>query len=130
MRNTILAVSIATALAATSLAFAAPGGGYGPGAGNGPGCVNAGQGCGFGPGAGGGRGAGYGAGYGGGLMTDEERTAHREAMHSFKSVDECKAYWTQHRAAMTARAQQQDITPGPGPRGDPCERMAARGFFN
>jgi len=126
MRNTILAVSIATAMAATSLAFAAPGGGYGPGAGYGQGCANSGQGCGYGPGAGGGRGAGYGAG----LMTEEERAAHRAAMHSLKSVDECRAYWTQHRAAMTARAQQQGITPGPGPRVDPCERMAARGFFD
>jgi hypothetical protein len=114
--------------------MAAPG--YGPG--NGAGCggnANCAAGSGYGPGSGmgGGMGMGYGRGGGrggaGSMMTEEERAEHRAKMHSFESVDACTAYWTQHRAEMVARAQAQGITPGPGPRVNPCERMAARGLI-
>jgi hypothetical protein len=127
-RTTLTLTAVAAALAAT-LAFAAPGG-YGPGPGYGQGCAQ-GQACGAGPGYG--PGAGYGPGHGrggaGSMMTDEERAAHREKMHSFTSVGECKAYFEQHRAEMAARAKAQGVEPGPGPRGDPCERMARRGLL-
>lgn len=142
MRKTTLALGLATAMVAAA-AFAAPGGGYGPGYGmgygmgygNGP-CATAAAGaeCPGGPGTGYGRGRmgagmGYGPGGQGNLMTEEERDAHREKMHSFTTVEQCTAYWTEHRAQMTARAQERGVEPGPGPRGSPCERMAARGFF-
>ena len=138
MTKTTVATGLALALAAVT-ALAQPGG-YGPGngPGNGP-CATgqAGANCPYG-GPGGGYGPGYGRGGGrmgmgmggyGGLMTDEERAEHRERMHSFTTVDECKAYWTEHRAQVTARAKEQGVEPGPGPRFDPCERMAARGFL-
>lgn len=137
MRRTTLALGLAMVVA--SAAHAAPG--YGPGygqgfgQGNGP-CATAGAGaanC-TGPGAGygmgrGRMGGGYGAGGQGALMTDEEREAHRTAMHSFTTVEQCNAYWTGHRAEMTRRAQERGVEPGPGPRVSPCERMAARGFI-
>ena len=139
-RTTLTITAVAAALAAT-LAFAAPGGGYGPGPGygQGVGCPQA-QDCaggqGYGPGAGSGPGMGYGRGMGrggggayGGLMTDEERAEHRAKMHSFATVGECKAYFEQHRAEMAARAKERGIEPGPGPRVNPCDRMAARGFI-
>jgi hypothetical protein len=115
---------ILAALVAGSLSAVVVAQGYGPG---GCGGANADTGC----AAGGGHGGmhGHAMGGGGSLMTPEEMQAHRDAMHSLKSVDECRAYVGQHRAAMQARAQQQGITPGPGPRADMCERMAARGFF-
>lgn len=129
----------AMAMLAATLAFAAPG--YGPGSGAGPGngygpgngagCVaEGGCGGGFGPGARGGPGFGRGMGGGwGALMTDEERIEYRNKMHSFKSLEECKAYFEQHRALMESRAKAQGLTLGPGPRADRCERMAAHGLF-
>lgn len=138
MRKTTAAMGFALAVTA-AMAFAAPGygpgygGGYGPG--NGP-CATAGgtgTGCqGMGPGAGYGRGRmGGGPGFGamGGLMTDQERAEHRDKMQSFTTLAQCDAYWTEHRAQMTARAQQRGIEPGPGPRFSPCERMANRGLL-
>jgi hypothetical protein len=124
---------IAAALAATA-AFAAPGGGYGPGPGSGPGAGCApDQQCGKGYGPGNGNGAGNGRGGGGGmhgtLMTEEERDAHRQKMHSFTTVGECNAYFDEHRALLIARAREQGIEPGPGPRMSPCDRMEKRGFL-
>lgn len=133
---TLTLTTIAAALAAT-LAFAAPGGGYGagPGYGQGAGCPQA-QECpggqGYGPGYGMGHGMGYGrggAGAYGNLMTDEERAEHRAKMHSFTTVGECKAYYDEHRALMTARARERGIEPGPGPRFNPCDRMVSRGLL-
>lgn len=118
-RKTLFVVALAAAL--SSIAFAQ---GYGPGAGGGGCGATNGTACGgYGPGA------GRGMRGGSPLMTPEEMAAHRNAMHSLKSVDECRAYVEQHRAEMAARAQQQGIAPGPGPRADMCDRMAARGFF-
>lgn len=62
------------------------------------------------------------------LMTPEERTAHREKMHSFKSVDECKAYHDEHVKLMDARAQEKGKPVKPF-RGDPCTMMQQRGFL-
>jgi hypothetical protein len=138
MRKTTMALGLAMVLAAAA-SFAGPGYsaaygmGYGPG--NGPcatgGTANcSGPDAGYGPGYGRGRmGGGYGPGGAGALMSDEEREAHRNAMHSFTTVEQCNAYWTDHRAQMTERAKAQGIEPGPGPRFSPCERMAARGFL-
>ena len=130
MRKTTLALGLAMVVA--TAAFAAPGYGPGNGPGNGP-CATAGAancpGAGAGYGMGRGRMGGHGPGGQGSLMTDEEREAHRTAMHSFTSVEQCSAYWTEHRAEMTRRAQERGIEHGPGPRVSPCERMAARGFI-
>ena len=135
MRTTTLALGLAMAVA--TAAYAAPGYGPGSGQGYGPGngpCATAGAancpGAGAGYGMGRGRmGGGFGAGGQGSMMTDEEREAHRTAMHSFTTVEQCNAYWTEHRAEMTRRAQERGVEPGPGPRVSPCERMAARGFI-
>jgi len=135
MRTTTLALGLAMAVA--TAAYAAPGYGPGSGQGYGPGngpCATAGAancpGAGAGYGMGRGRmGGGFGAGGQGSMMTDEEREAHRTAMHSFTTVEQCNAYWTGHRAEMTRRAQERGVEPGPGPRVSPCERMAARGFI-
>jgi hypothetical protein len=137
-RISLTLTTLAAALAAT-LTFAAPGGGYGPG----PGAVQGADctqqqpcGMGYGPGGGGGPGQGYGMGRGGrgagaygSLMTEEERAEHRQKMHSFTTVGECKAYFDEHRAQMAARATDRGIEPGPGPRVNPCDRMERRGLL-
>jgi hypothetical protein len=139
MRTTTLTLTTLAAALAATLAFAAPGGGYGPGPGAGPGADCPQQqpcGMGYGPGSGGGPGQGYGMGRGGrgagtygSLMTEEERAEHRQKMHSFSTVGECKAYFDEHRAQMAARAKDRGIEPGPGPRVNPCDRMERRGLL-
>jgi hypothetical protein len=146
MKRTAITLSaVAIAIAAT-LAIAQPGGwGGGPGAGcgNGPGAgagqaaadgtcpmgQGRGMGMGMGPGAGQGMGPG-GRGQGGAgatLLTPEERTAFRDQMHATTTVEACKATMTAHRALIEQRAKEQGVTVPAGPRGDPCERMKARG---
>jgi hypothetical protein len=139
MKTTTLTLTTLAAALAATLAFAAPGGGYGPG----PGAVQGADcpqqqpcGMGYGPGGGGGPGLGYGMGRGGrgagaygSLMTEEERAEHRQKMHSFTTVGECKAYFDEHRAQMSARAKDRGIEPGPGPRVNPCDRMERRGLL-
>lgn len=61
------------------------------------------------------------------LMTPEERTAHRDRMHSAKSVDECRAYHDEHRKQMEARAKEQGKSLRPS-RTEPCAMMQRRGF--
>ena len=139
MRSTALTLTTLAAALAATLAFAAPGGGYGPGPGAGQGAecpLQQSCGMGYGPGGGGGPGQGYGMGRGGrgagaygSLMTEEERAEHRQKMHSFTTVGECKAYFDEHRAQMAARARDRGIEPGPGPRVDPCDRMERRGLL-
>ena len=136
MKKLSLAIGTLALAVAATLAMADPGGygmGMGPGcaAGAGPG-PGAGAGCpgGYGPGYG--RGGGYGmrgGGQGMALLTPEERTAHRDAMHSFKTVEECTAYMTQHQQLLQERAKAQGVTAPPGPRGNACERMKARGMI-
>jgi hypothetical protein len=94
--------------------------GYGPG-----------QGPGYGRGNGPGYGRGMGQGPGGGtpLLTQEERTQFREKMHSFKTVDECNAYLAEHRKLITERAKEKGLPEPTTPRGNPCERMKARGML-
>ena len=143
MRRTALTLTTLAAALAATLAFAAPGGGYGPGPGAAQGAdcpqqqscgMGYGPGGGGGPGQGDGKGFGRGAGGGGGgaygsMMTEEERAEHRQKMHSFTTVGECKAYFDEHRAQMAARARDRGIEPGPGPRISPCERMLNRGLL-
>ena len=62
------------------------------------------------------------------MMTPEERTAHRQKMGSFKTYDECKAYQSEHHAAMEAKAKDQGKTL-PAPRANACDRMKARGMI-
>jgi len=129
MKKLALTLGFAAATIATSIAFAGPGGGPGYGPGAGPNCTDGTaatcQG-GRGPGMGGGYGRGQGGGLG--LMTPEERAAHRAKMQSLKTLDECNTYLSKHQEAMALRAQEKGITL-PEPRGNACERMAARGRF-
>ena len=129
MKKLALTLGFAAATIATSIAFAGPGGGPGYGPGAGPNCTDGTtatcQG-GRGPGMRGGYGPGQGAGLG--LMTPEEREAHRAQMRSLTSVEQCNAYLADHRAAMAERAKAKGITL-PEPRGNACERMQARGRF-
>lgn len=62
------------------------------------------------------------------LMSPDERNAHRNAMWSAKSYDECKALQADHHKAMEARAKEQGKTL-PVPRANACDRMQARGQF-
>jgi hypothetical protein len=144
MKRTTLTLGAIALAIATTLAVAQPGGpGYGPGAGcgNGPGAgggqaaadgtcpMGPGRGMGMGPGAGHGMGSGA-RGHGGAgaaLLTTEERTAFRDQMHATTTVEACKATMAAHRAVIEQRAKEQGVTLPAGPRGDPCERMKARG---
>ncbi len=66
--------------------------------------------------------------YGWGLMTPEERSAHREKMLSMHSFAECKAYQAEEHARMQERAHAQGKTL-PAPRYNACDRMKARGLL-
>jgi hypothetical protein len=130
MKKFALTLGAVTAALAATIALAGPGYGPGAGPGAGTGCAaGAAANCqgGMGPGMGmGGGGRGQGAGLE--LMTPEERTAHRNQMRSLKTLDECNAYLSAHRAEMAARAAEMGITL-PEPRGNACERMQAHGRF-
>ena len=90
-----------------------------------------------GPGPGMGQGMGPGAGMGKGagtccnaestrgwtMMTDEERTAHRERMLAMADRDQCVAYVKEHRGLMEQRAKSRGLSL-PARRGD--EAMCAR----
>jgi hypothetical protein len=121
MKKIALSLGLAVAAATASLAFAGPGGGPGGAVGTATDCP-VGRGPGMGHGGWGGRGPGF------DLMTPEERAAHRTQMRSLTTLDECKAYLSKHQEAMALRAQEKGITL-PEPRGNACERMAARGRF-
>jgi hypothetical protein len=56
------------------------------------------------------------------MMTDDERTAHRKKMQSFKTLAECEAYDQQHRAEMETRAKAQHKTLRE-PTGAACNRF-------
>lgn len=127
-----LGVAAATLLLAVGAATAH--GGYGPGYGMGCGAgygQGAGAGCGgYGPGAGpGGPGMRQGMGsWGVGLLTDEERAAHRAKMQSLASVDECKTYIAEFSQQLQAKAKEKGVAVG-GPNAAMCDRMQAHGRF-
>jgi hypothetical protein len=94
----------------------------GPGAGMG---MGPGMGMGMGPGMGMGMGPGnvrMGPGYTSGwaLMSEQERTEHRNRMLGMKSYDECKSYAEQHHAQMTERAREKGRPTPVMPRRDAC----------
>jgi hypothetical protein len=130
-----LAVGLLAAMAA-SLTMAQAGGGNGVGAGMGRGCgaqcVDGCQGAGPGYGSGNGRcgGAGPSGAHGNALLTPDERAQFHDAMHAVKSVDACNALVAQHRQLLQDRATEAGVAPPTGPRGNPCERMKARGFIS
>lgn len=101
-----LIVVAATAICASGLAFA-----QGPGPGKG-GMMQ------FGPN----NAAGW------SMMTPQERTAHQDKMHSFKTPEECKAYLADHSKQMAERAKERKLTYA-GPRENACEVMQSRGWF-
>lgn len=110
-KRRIAAMAMAAAFGTTAVALAQPG----PPAGGGPG-----------------RGPGYGFGPnntpGWSMMTEQERTEHRNKMHSFKSYEECKAYMTDFAKQMQQRAKEKGTTIG-GPNEQACDRMRERGFL-
>jgi hypothetical protein len=62
------------------------------------------------------------------LMTEQERTAHRNKMHEMKTVAECNDYHGQHIKQMELRAKEQGKTFKPSRRG-PCDMMQQRGML-
>lgn len=130
-------LGLAVASAALAVPAALAHGGYGPGygvgcgAGYGQACV-AGDGpveCGARPGMRQGMEPGYGPGGGGvGLLTEEERAAHRAKMQSLASYDECKMYMTDFNKQIHARAKEKGQTVV-GPNDAMCDRMKAHGRF-
>lgn len=64
-----------------------------------------------------------------GMMTPEERNAHRQQMLSAKSLEECRAIQQQHHDQMAARAKERGMTMPASPRRDPCQWMQSRGYF-
>lgn len=56
------------------------------------------------------------------LMTSEERTAHRDKMHSMKTYDECKSYHDEHAKQMEARAKEKG-KPFTTTKRSGCDRM-------
>ena len=130
-------LGLAVASAALAVPAALAHGGYGPGygvgcgAGYGQACV-AGDGpveCGARPGMRQGMEPGYGPGGGGvGLLTEEERAAHRAKMQSLASYDECKMYMTDFNKQIHARAKEKGQTVV-GPNDAMCDRMKAQGRF-
>ena len=62
------------------------------------------------------------------MMTQKERTEHRNKMRGMKSYDECVAYQGEHHTLMEQRAKDKGITLPP-PRTRVCDQMKARGFF-
>jgi hypothetical protein len=63
------------------------------------------------------------------MMSADERTNYRNRMTAAKSVDECRSLVAQHRGLIEERAKQRGAAAPPGPRGDMCETMRQRGFF-
>ena len=118
-------LGLAVASAALAIPAALAHGGYGPGysAGYGPGE------CGARPGMRQGMEPGYGPGGGGvGLLTEEERTAHRAKMQSLASYDECKTYMADFNKQIQGRAKEKGQTVV-GPNDAMCDRMKAHGRF-
>ena len=66
--------------------------------------------------------------YGWGLMSAEERTAHRSKMLSAKTYDECKTVQDEHHKLMETRASEKGTTLRT-PRQYACDRMKARGLL-
>jgi hypothetical protein len=55
-----------------------------------------------------------------GMMSRDERLAHRDKLNSFKSYDECKTYLDQHHEQMMSKARDKGLKPPAQPRRDPC----------
>ncbi|MHB1142367.1 MAG: hypothetical protein ACYC1T_11515 [Sulfuricaulis sp.] len=62
------------------------------------------------------------------LMTSAERAEHHQRLLSFKRLDECQSYMSEHRKKMEERAKDRNRTL-PTPRFDVCEQMKAQGFL-
>ena len=138
---------LGTALASPAMAQMGPGMGGGWGGGSAvQGCMG-GQSGWQGMGPGGSRGmqgmrhGGMGRGMGGGmmanqnavrgvqLMTPEERTAQQVKMRAVKTYDECKTVQTTHRTAIETRAKEKGLNLM-SPRGNPCDKLKARGLIS
>ena len=112
MKTTRVVLLALVSAALVAPAFAQPGSGMG----------------GMGPGLGGRMAFSQGNTPGWSLMSQEERTAHRDKMWSFKTLDECKAYQAEHHKAMEAKAKEQGKTLHAA-KANACDRMKAQGHF-
>ena len=56
------------------------------------------------------------------MMTPQEREQHQAKVAGLKSVDECNAYMTEHRAKMAERAKERGVKL-PEPRDSMCAPM-------
>jgi hypothetical protein len=54
---------------------------------------------------------------------------YRDAMQAAKTVEECNAVITERQTLVQERAKENGVAAPIGPRGNPCERMKARGLF-
>jgi hypothetical protein len=64
------------------------------------------------------------------MMSNDERTEHRNKMLGMQTYADCKAYIDEHRKLMEARAKERGVAAPRGPRQDMCERMKERGRIN
>lgn len=62
------------------------------------------------------------------IMTPKEEAAHEQKMHSFKTFEACKAYFTEHLRMIEARAKEQGRSLRNIKR-DECETMRDQGAF-
>lgn len=125
--KTLRMIVLATVIGiSASAVLAQPGGGKGQGAGAGPmgaGPAASAPGMGTGMGQGGGRAAArWGSDFtpGWALMTQQERSEHRERMRSMKTYEECKTYQDQHHEQIAAKAKERGGKALAQPRRDAC----------
>jgi hypothetical protein len=126
MKNVLTMMLAPLMVVSMNVAMAQSGGGKGPGGGAGPmgaGPAASAPGMGMGMGPGGGSGAArWGSDYTPGwtLMSEQERSEHRERMRSMKTYEECKAYQDQHHEQMAARTKEGGGKALAQPRRDAC----------
>jgi hypothetical protein len=117
-RLIIATLAVTLGLGACAARHGGPGPGHGPGPGYGAG-PGYGPGGGPGPGHMGGRwGADYTPGWG--VMTPQERDAHRSRMESARTYEECRKEMEAHHQRMVERARERGQTMPSQPMRDPC----------
>jgi Spy/CpxP family protein refolding chaperone len=57
------------------------------------------------------------------MMSTEERQAHWDKLHSFKSYEDCKACMDAHHEEMNARAKERGASMPDKPMHDPCASL-------
>jgi len=62
------------------------------------------------------------------LMSSAERAEQHQKLMSFRTMEQCRAYWEIQRSALEARARERGKTLRPA-RFDVCQQMKARGLL-